>query len=64
MPPASVLVVVAVLGVALWGGAEVVKGVKVVDRKVCHFVTAGHKCKPKPAPVPAPQTEPSHAETH
>lgn len=48
MPPASVLVVVALAGLAYLGGRQVVRGVKVVDRKVCHVATLGHKCKPKP----------------
>jgi hypothetical protein len=49
MPPVQILLIAAAVGALYIGGKEVVKGVKIVDRKVSHVVTLGHKCKSKPA---------------
>jgi hypothetical protein len=53
LDPRVVLVILA-FAATYWVGEQAVKGVQVVDRKVCHLVTLGHKCRtPIPAPSPA-----------
>jgi hypothetical protein len=51
MPPVQFFLIAAAAGALFLCGNKVVKGVKIVDRKVCHVATLGHKCKTKQASV-------------
>jgi hypothetical protein len=55
VPGVQILLICAAGSLLYLGGHQVVRGVKVVDRKVCHIATLGHKCKPKVTAPPAPQ---------
>ena len=47
MPDARTVLIIAAIGVVIYVGDKTVQGVKKIDRKVCHVLTLGHKCKPQ-----------------
>ena len=53
VPPAAIAVALA-FALTYYAGIGAVKGVKWVDRKVCHVITLGHKCKPITPPIVKP----------
>jgi hypothetical protein len=55
MPPVQVLLIGAAVVGLYFGGRAVVHGVEKLDRKVCHVVTLGHKCKPAQKPAAPPK---------